>query len=204
VRSDYARDSGISSLAQHSRQRAISEHRDFPKIPVPEAICMIRKLLLLAGLFFLFSISAWAQGRMDLFGGYSFERLGTSPGRNLNGVELTAQYKFTDWLGLAADLDGQFGLPSQLDGRTLHFMVGPQLSFPARLSPFVHVLGGVGHISNAGIRDTSFATAVGGGINMRLLPLVSWRIIQGDDVITHFFGGIQHSARISTGLVFSF
>jgi hypothetical protein len=155
------------------------------------------------GLFFLFSISARAQG-IDLFGGYSFERLGSSPGRNLNGVEITGQYKFRDWLGVAADLDGHFGLPSQPDARTLHVMAGPQISFPARISPFVHVLAGIGHVSNNGSTDTSFAGAIGGGIDMTIVPLISWRIIQGDAIITHHFGGVQHNARVSTGLVFRF
>jgi hypothetical protein len=164
---------------------------------------MARRLLILLGLFFLFSISARAQ-KIDVFGGYSFERLGTSPGRNLNGVEITGQYKFRDSLGIVADLDGHFGLPSQPDGRTLHFMVGPQFSFPARISPFVHVLAGIGHVSDSGIINTSFAGAIGGGIDMHIAPLISWRIIQGDDIITRFFGGTQHSPRVSTGIVFRF
>ncbi len=164
---------------------------------------MARRLLILLGLFFAFSISASAQG-IDLFGGYSYERLDTSPGRNLNGVEITAQYKFRDWLGIAADLDGHFGLPSQPDGRTLHVMVGPQISFPGRISPFVHVLGGVAHLSDNGITNTSYSVAFGGGIDMRLVPLISWRIIQGDDIVTHYFGAVQHNARVSTGLVFRF
>jgi hypothetical protein len=83
-------------------------------------------------------------------------------------------------------------------------MVGPQISLPARLSPFVHVLAGVGHDSFNGNRSTSFATAIGGGIDMHFLPLISWRIIQVDDVITHYFGGVQNSPRVSTGLVFRF
>jgi hypothetical protein len=164
---------------------------------------MARRLLILLGLFFLFSISARAQSA-DFFGGYSYERFGGSPGRNLNGVEITGQYKFMDWLGVAADLDAHFGLPSLPDARTLEFMVGPQISFPARISPFVHALAGVGHASTNGISDNSFAGAIGAGIDMRIVPLVSWRIIQGDDLITHHFGGVQHSARLSTGLVFRF
>jgi hypothetical protein len=164
---------------------------------------MARRLWMLVGLFFLFSISARAQG-IDLFGGYSYERLNSSPARNLSGVEITGQYKFADWLGVAADVDGHFGLPSHPDARTLGVMVGPQISFPARLSPFFHVLAGIGHISSNGITDTSFEAAIGGGIDMRIAPLISWRIIQGDDVITRYFGGIQHNARVSTGLVFRF
>lgn len=164
---------------------------------------MARRLLILLGLFFLFSISARAQVA-DVFGGYSYERLDSSPGRNLNGVEITGQYKFTDWLGAAADLGAHFGLPSKPDSRTLDFMVGPQISFPARLSPFVHVLAGMGHLSSSGIGNTSFAGAIGGGIDIRLAPLISWRIIQGDDVITYHFGAVQHNARVSTGIVFRF
>jgi hypothetical protein len=36
---------------------------------------------------------------------------------------------------------------------------------------------------------------------MRIMPLISWRAIPADDVITHFFGGVQISPRVSTGLV---
>ena len=164
---------------------------------------MARRLLILLGFFFLFSISARAQG-IDLFGGYSYERLNSSPARNLSGVEITGLFKFTNWLGVAADVDGHFGLPSQPDARTLHFMVGPQISFPTRISPFFHVLAGVGHVSDNGISSTSFAGAFGGGIDLHIAPLISWRIIQGDDIVTKYFGGVQHSARVSTGLVFRF
>ena len=164
---------------------------------------MARRLLILLGLFFLASLSARAQSA-DIFGGFSYERFGASPGRNLAGVEITGQYRFSNWLGLAADFDGQFGLPTAPDGRTLHVMVGPQISFPARISPFVHLLGGIGHASDDGISSTAVAGAIGGGIDMRVAPMVSWRVFQADDVITHFFGGVQHSARISTGLVFRF
>jgi hypothetical protein len=173
------------------------------KLISPEAVFMARRLLILLALIFPFSNSAWAQ-KFDLFGGYSYEHLDSSPGRNLNGLEITGQYKFQSWLGLAADLDAHFGLPSEPDARTLHFMAGPQLSFPTRIAPFVHVLGGFGHVNLNGSGDTSVAAAIGGGIDMRLVPLVSWRIIQGDEVFSHFFSTTQHDARLSTGLVFRF
>jgi hypothetical protein len=48
------------------------------QILFPEAFSMARRLLILLGLFFLFSISARAQS-FDLFGGYSYERFGGSP-----------------------------------------------------------------------------------------------------------------------------
>lgn len=164
---------------------------------------MARRLLILFGLLFLFSISARAQS-VDLFGGYSYERLDSSPARNLNGLEITGQLKMNKWLGVAADFDGHFGLPSKTDARTLHFMVGPQISFPARISPFVHALVGVGHLSFNGTGDTSIAAAIGGGIDMHIAPFLSWRILQGDDIITHHFNAVQHDPRLSTGIVFRF
>lgn len=164
---------------------------------------MARRLLILLGVLFLFSVSARAQG-VDLFGGYSYERLDSSPGRNLNGLEITGQFKMNSWFGVAADFDSHFGLPSETDARTLHFMVGPQFSFPSRISPFVHALVGVGHLSYNGSPDTSIAGGIGAGIDMRIAPLLSWRIIQADDIITHHFGAVQHDARVSTGIVFRF
>jgi hypothetical protein len=164
---------------------------------------MARRLLILVGLFFFLSVSARAQGP-SLFGGFSYEHFGVSPGRNVSGLELEPEFKFVNWFGVAADLDCNFGLPSAQDARTLQFMVGPQISFPARISPFFHFLVGVGHSSINGSGDTSFASAFGGGLDFRIAPLISWRTIQVDDVITNHFGGVQHSVRVSTGLVLRF
>jgi hypothetical protein len=172
-------------------------------ILLPEVIAMARRLLLLLGLFFLLSISAKAQGT-GIFGGYTFERLGTSPGRYLNGVEIAAQHSFTGWFRISADVDGHFGLPWSPDGRTLHFMVGPEIAVPGRFSPFAHVMAGIGNVHDNGFTSTSFAGAIGGGLDYRIAPLFSWRVIQVDDVITNFFGGTQHSARLSTGFMFRF
>ena len=165
---------------------------------------MLRKLALLLALVFSVSISSKAQGSNNLFVGYSFEHLGTTPSRNINGVEGTLEHRFVPWIGLTADIDAHFGLPSQLDARDLHFMVGPQISLPTRVSPFFHVLGGFGHIHESGLTSTSFATAIGGGVDFHLAPLFAWRVVQADDVITQFFGVTEHSLRISTGLVFRF
>jgi hypothetical protein len=164
---------------------------------------MVRRLPILLALIFLVSLSARAQDRVELFGGYSFERYGGTPGRTLNGWEVAGNYKFAPWVGLAMDLDGQYGLPFAQSIGTLHVLAGPQFSFPGRISPYVHVLGGFGHLRGDGAQ-TSFAGALGGGIDMRIAPLISWRVIQADDVVTRFFGGTQHSARLSTGLVIRF
>lgn len=159
---------------------------------------MIRKLPFLLGLVFVVSLSAHAQSdKVELFGGFSYERFASS---NTAGWELAGQYKVTDWLGGVADFDGHYG-----SGNSIHtFLFGPQVSWPARISPFAHVLVGGAHISGNGASDSSFSTAIGGGIDAHLAPGISWRVIQGDYLVTRFYGGTQNNGRLSTGIVFRF
>jgi len=92
-----------------------------------------------------------------------------------------------------------------------NYLFGPRVSVPAgRFRPFGELLIGAIHIaansatSSASFgSDTSFATAVGGGIDYRLIRLLAWRI-QGDYVHTRLFGFGQNNVRISTGIVIRF
>ena len=92
-----------------------------------------------------------------------------------------------------------------------NFLFGPRVSVPAgRFRPFGELLIGASHMnaSAAGSNtsfgsDTSLATAIGGGIDYRLIRLVAWRF-QGDYVHTHLFGLGQNNVRISTGIVLRF
>jgi hypothetical protein len=168
---------------------------------------MLRKLSLLLGLFFLISLSAHAQGisdKVELFGGYSYLRFDSSPQVNLNGWELSGQYKFTDWLGGVADFSGHYGSPFGISSSVHTFMFGPQVSWPSRVSPFAHVLVGGAHFSVPGAATTAFASAIGGGIDTRIAHRLSWRIIQGDYLITRFGSSTQNNVRVSTGIVFRF
>ena len=65
---------------------------------------MLRKTLLLLGLCALSSLSLQAQDKAEVFGGFSYLRFSSS---NLNGWEVSGQYKFADWLGAVADFDVQ-------------------------------------------------------------------------------------------------
>ena len=165
---------------------------------------MVRKLPFLAGLLLLVSLSARAQDRGEVFGGYSYQRVDNSPSFNLNGWEFSGQYKWFRSLGLVADFDGHYGSPSGVSASTHNYLFGPQVSWPARVSPFAHVLIGGSHMKIGGASDTSFSSAIGGGIDTRLAPGIYWRIIQGDYIHTHFFGSTQNNARLSTGIVFRF
>jgi hypothetical protein len=175
---------------------------------------MVRTLSLFLGLFcalFLFSSPAHAQleDKVEVFGGYAYMRFNPNgaSGTNLNGWEASAQYKFTDWLGGVADFSGDYGTVTGVSSSSVHtFLFGPQVSFPARVSPFAHVLLGGAHFSfgQGGPSDTGFASAVGAGFDAKVGHGISWRIVQGDWLHTSFFGAGQNNARISTGIVFRF
>src|SRR5271168_2564478 len=167
---------------------------------------MLRKLSLLLGLFFLISLSAHAQGsdKVEIFGGYSYLRLDSSPQVNLNGWEASGQYKITNWFGAVADFSGDYGSPIGVSSSLHTFLFGPQVSWHARVSPFAHVLLGGAHFSAGGGSTTTFASAIGGGIDTRITDRFSWRIIQGDYLITRFGSQTQNNARVSTGIVVRF
>lgn len=163
---------------------------------------MVRKLSFILGLVFLFSLSAHAQSsdRFELYGGYSYLRLDSSPTSNLNGWDFSGQYKVKDWLGGVGDFSGNY----RSTGSVTTFLFGPQVSWPARVSPFARVLIGASHFSGSGLRDSTFSEAIGGGIDTKLTHLLSWRIIQGDYIRTKFFGTSQNNIRVSTGIVLRF
>ena len=166
---------------------------------------MVRTIGLLLGVLFLASLPAAAQDdKVEVFGGYSYMRLRGGADVNLNGWEASAQYKFRDWIGGVADFDGHYG--SQFGvGESVHsFLFGPQVSWPSKVSPFAHVLLGGAHFSAGGIGDTAFSMAIGGGMDYQVNDRFSWRIIQGDYLMTRFFGDTQNNGRLSTGIIYRF
>ncbi len=176
---------------------------------------MVRRLSFLLGLVLLvslFPLAAHAQDdKIELFGGYSYMRVDATPalssgsgGFNLNGWELSGQYKLSDWLGVVGDFDGHSGSPSDVSTSIHTFLFGPQVSWPTRVSPFAHVLVGGAHVSTGPYSDSSLSVAIGGGIDTRLVHHIYWRVIEGDYLITRFFGNTQNNARLSTGIVFKF
>ena len=52
-------------------------------------------------------------------------------------------------------------------------------------------------------KGNAFGTAVGGGLDFRLAPVLGWRV-QGDYLQTHLFHNTQNNVRLSTGLVLRF
>ena len=162
---------------------------------------------------------AWGQiPSGNVFIGYSYTQTNLTPGQStsMNGWNGSVEGQVLPLLGVVADLSGHYGSQdttiSGLAGKAnlseYNFLFGPRLSFKVhRFRPFVHALFGAGHIgasvSGASASSSSFADALGGGIDVRLVPLISWRI-QLDALQTRFFSTSQTNARFSTGVAIHF
>lgn len=190
---------------------------------------IIASLCALLGGSFFFAAPSLAQS-IELFGGYSFVRapvrftetacptggcpvIITTQNLNLNGWEAGGAVKIFGPLALAAD----FGETSaSFHGANTHlqtYLVGPQLRFPGPISPFAHFLVGVAHESigtgvgpllTTGPTQNAFATAIAGGLDLKVLPFISVRAVQFDYLLTHFNSETQNQPRISAGIVLRF
>jgi hypothetical protein len=180
----------------------------------------------------LFATPSRAQS-IELFGGYSFVRAPvtfsqtpqgtcvitgcvtttTTQNLNLNGWEVGGAFKILGPLALAADFSDTSGSFQGANTRLKTYLVGPQLRFPGPISPFVHFLAGAAHESigtgasaliTTGPTQTAFATTLGGGLDLKVLPFISLRPIQVDYLLTHFNSKTQNQPRISAGIVLRF
>jgi len=161
--------------------------------------------------------SAQIPTRGNVFFGYSYGSADfSSAGRtNLNGWNGSLEGKVLPWVGFVADLSGLYGSQnisavsaSKVNTSVNSVVLGPRVSVAVgKFTPFAHALFGVSHIhdSASGLSesDTSFATALGGGIDYRLIHGIGWRV-QADMLQTRFFSGTQNNFRLSTGVVLHF
>jgi hypothetical protein len=210
-----------------------------PKTPRVKGVLM-HGFRWFAGLFLFASVScvpAVAQ-ELKFFAGYSYLRPSVTydqvsncplgcpsvPGSvtkhpNLNGYEFSATYKILPFVGIKADFGGHYGtVAGSSSSHVQTYLFGPELAFPAKVSPFVHALIGVGHqavgagtATSSGVpvqilssSENAFATALGGGIDLHIAPFLSFRAIQLDYLVTRFNSSTQNQPRASTGIVLRF
>jgi hypothetical protein len=201
----------------------------------------MRKMLLVVGLVLFMGGVAQAQNdgysKIEVSGDYSYVRTNVSVttqstgsgiptsthtlSSNLNGWSATAAYNVNSWLGLVADLGGEYGTTSiTVSGTKFNFQThlfdavfGPQINFrnSTKVTPFVHALVGVSHgsftISSPGLgsknkTENAFAGAFGGGLDWNVGEHVSIRLIQAEYFPTRFNSNTQNNARISAGIIF--
>lgn len=148
--------------------------------------------------------------KFDAFVGYS--RTGTDlfyhDAGGLNGWQAALNVKVKPFIGLEGDV-ARYGLgASKVTPKSTTVMVGPRITVGAMgVHVFAHGLAGGEHSSNSSgvsISGGSFIYAVGGGLDLRVLPFFAWRVT-GDylNSPTQSPGSGTH-ARFGTGLVFRF
>lgn len=172
---------------------------------------------------FVVGLAAIASGQVpsgNVFFGYSYYNTSQNGSHSsFNGWNGSVEGKFLPFIGVVGDFSGYYGSQGVtycttpiLDCITLNqnltehnYLFGPRVSFSVgRFRPFAEAMIGAGHIHvNGGASDTSFATAIGGGLDYKFLKLLAWRF-EGDYVHTHLFNTAQNNVRFSTGLVLRF
>ena len=189
----------------------------------------VHKIIAIVLALFLLASAAYAQVPSgNVFVGYSYMSadLISNSRTNLNGWNGSVEGKVLPFIGLVADFSGLYGSapivpnpactgiiggtcsPLSASTHIQTFLFGPRVSVSVgKVRPFAHALMGAGHISESASllssSNTSFAYALGGGLDYHLIPLISWRV-QGDLVQTRFFSNTQNNVRISTGIVVHF
>jgi hypothetical protein len=193
-------------------------------------ILTLLSVFVLVGLFG--PISSHAQG-IELFGGYSFVRPSvtytqtpqgtcvitgcpattTTRSVNFNGWNVGGAFKVLGPLALAADFSDTSGSFQGANTHLKTYLLGPQLRFPGPISPFAHFLVGgaheatssaVGLVTISSPTQNAFATTLGGGLDLKVLPFISVRPIQIDYLLTHFNSNTQNQFRYSGGIVLRF
>lgn len=191
---------------------------------------MRNALLVACMLAVLAGVTAAQAPNGNIYFGYTYYNTDLSLNRgNLNGFQATLEGKLVPMLGFVADFTGHYGslnfpvfcslctgpTTASANAHQYEAMFGPRVSFPAgKFRPFAEFEVGVGHVTTTGgaaasnlipgfSGDTSYATALGGGLDYKIVSHVAWRL-EGDYVRTHFFGVGQTNYRLSTGIAFRF
>ena len=179
----------------------------------------------LVAVLWLFGVTAHAQELPKIDASVSYSYLRANPatsgigGFNLNGGSASASYNFRDWLSGVADFGGyHVGSVNgvNVDNHVTTYLFGPRVTYRGyrRISPFAHILFG-GARTGSGVfvtsnSHTSFATALGAGVDWNVRDRFSIRPLQFDYLLTHFpevtngNNQTQNNLRVSTGIVFHF
>lgn len=181
----------------------------------------MRKSLLLWLVLMACSFAAVAQDypKAEVFGGFQYTSFDAFNIQRVNMMGWNAQGTayLTKPLGITAEVTGSYSSPT-VGGvgtslPTYTFLFGPTVRAPLeRMTPFVHALFGMAHMSNTkGIySNTAFALALGAGVDTKVSRNFDWRIVQFDYLLTRLHDPTgtgnpqQDSFRIATGIVYKF
>jgi opacity protein-like surface antigen len=173
-------------------------------------------------LFILAGLATAQVPSGNVFFGYSYENTNSttldviSDRPNLNGWEASLEGKWLPWIGIVADFSGHYGSQNfsttggtiNVTGHEQEYLFGPRVSIPVgKFTPFAEGMVGFAHIHTGGTlpgpSNTSFASALGGGLDYRLIKPIAVRV-EGDYIHTSFFSTTQNNLRLSFGVVLRF
>jgi opacity protein-like surface antigen len=191
---------------------------------------MRKSLFLFLVAAFLLVCGAQAQSAGNVYGGYTFTKEPGSSTPVLNGWNLSLEGRVLPHLGLVIEGGGNLGsqntttssggtllTASHYDYSRMNFLVGPRLSLRVgRYRPFVHAMIGASRatvttdtteeltalVSHSKDTTNSFSTAIGGGVDVRLLRHVDWRL--QSDYLRAKLSDKTGNYRFATGVVLRF
>lgn len=163
--------------------------------------------------------------RVTLFGGYTFVRAQANdgPSFDLNGWDASLEGGVAPWLGMVADVSQQYGSLRGEQEKQITALFGPQINIHGipHVMPFAHALFGVVHGTNqfsitvpacvavVGVvcppivshsAGNAFATAVGGGFDLKIFGPLWIRPIQADWLHGNLNPDHHTQLRLSAGI----
>jgi len=140
--------------------------------------------------------------------------------RTGNGGSGYFDYNLTKMIGLVGDFGGYANTRTGINDKALTYLFGPRFNWRhSRLNPYVQFLFGgayawAGPTGNSNTQN-AFATAAGGGLDIKWTNHIAIKPIQVEYVATQFdstrlggstrsFGDHQNDIRYSGGVVFQF
>ena len=137
----------------------------------------------------------------EVFAGYSLAHGDLQ--HKAGGWEFSIGKNLNQWFSLHADFDAHHQSDSRSQRHQHDFLFGAQFSHRINsFTMFAHGLTGVCNSTGNLGTQTGFAVVTGGGLDWDFSPVLAVRVAQLDYHTANLFGGPQHQARFSAGLVF--
>ena len=130
------------------------------------------------------------------------------------------EYNLNSMIGLVGDFGGYANTRTGINDKALTYLFGPRFNFRrSRFNPYVQFLFGGGYAwsgpTDNSNKQNAFATAAGGGLDIKFTDHIAIKPIQVEYVMTQFdsaklggstvsFGDHQNDVRYSAGIVFQF
>ena len=153
--------------------------------------------------------TAQESARAETFGGYAFAR---DDDRNMHGWNGAVTLNLWKWLGVSADVSGQYASLGATDRARFAMLAGPRVSpWRGRFTPFAYALAGAFHTRSrleflsvtVTEGETDPGAALGGGVDVRVSG--RWAAeVKADAALIRSRGRTESNPRLFGGLVLRF